>query len=32
MNRFLLTKDVAKQLRDAEKAANEGANDRLKAE
>ena len=32
MKRFLLPKDVAKQLRDAEKAADEAARDRLDAE
>ena len=32
MNQFLLPKDVAKQLKDAEKAANEAAHDQLKAE
>ena len=32
MNCFLLPKDVAKQLRDAEKAADEAAHDQLKAE
>ena len=32
MKRFLLLKDVAKQLRDAEKAADEAARDRLGAE
>ena len=32
MDRFLLPKDVAKQIRDSEKAADEVASDRLKAE